>query len=53
MELLVTLVILALCFGLMAIGLLFARKTLRRGCALNPDDCACRKEDKSPEECDK
>lgn len=53
MKLLTTLIVLSLCFGLMAIGLLFSRKVLRRGCSIDPDECACLKEGKSPEECDK
>jgi len=53
MEFFTTLIVLSLCFGLMAVGLIFSRKVLRRGCSVNPDDCACLKEGKSPEECDK
>ncbi len=53
MELLATLVVLSLCFSLMAIGLICSRKVLRRGCSINPDDCACLKEGKSPQECGK
>lgn len=51
MELFATLVVLSLCFSLMAIGLIFSRKVLRRGCSINPDECACLKEGKSQEEC--
>jgi len=53
MEFFTTLIVLSLCFSLMAIGLVFSRKVLRRGCSTDPDACACRKEGKSPEECDK
>ena len=53
MELFATLVVLSLCFGLMAVGLMFSRKALRRGCSINPDECACLKEGKSPQECGK
>lgn len=53
MEFFATLVVLLLAFGLMAVGLLFSRKILRRGCSIDPDDCACLKEGKSPEECGK
>ena len=52
MNLLLTLIILTLCFSLMAVGLLLKKKALRRGCSVNPDDCACLKEGKSPDECD-
>lgn len=52
MELFATLVVLSLCFSLMAIGLIFARKALRRGCSINPEECACLKEGKSPKECE-
>jgi len=52
MNLLLTFLILAACFGLMAIGLLAAGKTLRRGCSVNPDDCACRRQGKDPSQCD-
>jgi hypothetical protein len=60
MEFFTTLIVLSLCFSLMAIGLLFSsrrepagRKVLRRGCSIDPDACACLKEGKPPEECDK
>ena len=53
MEFFTTLIVLSLCFSLMAIGLIFSRKVLRRGCSVNPDDCACLKEGKPPEKCDK
>ncbi len=53
MEFFATLVVLILAFGLMAVGLFFSRKALRKGCSINPDDCACLKEGKSPKECDK
>ena len=53
MEFFTTLIVLSLSFGLMAIGLIFSRKVLRRGCSIDPDACACLKEGKSPEECDK
>ncbi|HBR14117.1 MAG TPA: hypothetical protein DD723_01050 [Candidatus Omnitrophica bacterium] len=36
--------ILGVCFGLMAIGLIFARKVLQKGCSLDPSSCTCRKE---------
>ena len=53
MEFFATLIVLLLAFGLMAVGLFFTRKALRKGCSIDPDVCACLKEGKSPEECDK
>ena len=53
MEFFTTLIVLSLCFSLMAIGLIFSRKVLRRGCSINPDECACLKEGKSQKEYDK
>ena len=53
MEFFTTLIVLSLCFSLMAIGLIFSRKVLRRGCSTDPDACACLKEGKPPEKCDK
>ncbi|HLF18938.1 MAG TPA: hypothetical protein VI749_08645 [Candidatus Omnitrophota bacterium] len=53
MNLLATLIILAICFAAMAVGLLIKRKALQRGCGLSPDDCACLKEGKDPDECEK
>jgi hypothetical protein len=52
MNFILTFLILAVCFSLMAIGLLVAKKTLRRGCSVNPDDCACRRQGKDPSSCD-
>lgn len=51
-NLFLTLLVLITCFGLMAIGILVARKTLRRGCSVNSDDCACRRQGKDPSRCD-
>jgi hypothetical protein len=53
MEFFTTLIVLLLAFGLMAVGLLFSRKALRKGCSIDPDACACLKEGKPPEKCDK
>ena len=52
MKYVLTTIILFFLFGLMAIGYILKRKTLRRGCSLNPDDCACLKEGKDPTKCD-
>lgn len=39
-------ILFVLCFAGMALGLIVARKVLRKGCSLDPDDpassCACR-----------
>ncbi|MBI3618166.1 MAG: hypothetical protein HY210_08130 [Candidatus Omnitrophica bacterium] len=53
MEFFTTLIVLSLSFSLMAIGLIFSRKVLRRGCSIDPDECACLKEGKSPGKCGK
>ena len=53
MSYLITAIALILCFVGMAIGLIVAKKVLRKGCAENPDDCACRAEGKNPSECTK
>ena len=53
MQYLTTLVIFSLCFFGMAVGLIFARKTLQKGCSVDPYSCTCRKEGKDPALCDK
>jgi len=53
MNLLLTLTIFGFCFAAMAIGLIVAKKVLQKGCSVDPDSCACRKEGKDPSECDK
>lgn len=35
----------------MAIGLIFTRKALQKGCSVDPESCACRKEGKDPSDC--
>ena len=52
MNLAFTLLIFASCFALMAIGLLIAKKVLKKGCSMSPEDCLCRKEGKDPAQCD-
>ena len=52
MSYLLTLLIFSLCVLGMAIGLIVAKKTLQKGCSVDPDSCECRKEDKDPSECD-
>ncbi|MBN1869340.1 MAG: Na(+)-translocating NADH-quinone reductase subunit E [Candidatus Omnitrophica bacterium] len=53
MNYLITFLIFGLCFLGMAIGLIFAKKTLKKGCSLDPDSCICQKENKDPSDCDK
>jgi len=52
MQLIATFLIFGLCFFGMAVGLIFAKKILKKGCATDPDSCACREEDKDPSTCD-
>jgi hypothetical protein len=35
----------------MAVGIIFAKKVLRKGCSVDPDDCACEKKGIDPDEC--
>jgi hypothetical protein len=53
MNYLATFLILAGCFAAMAIGLLIAKKVLKKGCGIDPDDCLCKKEGKDPSQCDR
>ncbi len=53
MNYLAAFLILGLCFAAMAIGLIVAKRILRRGCSLDPDSCACRREGKDPAKCEK
>lgn len=52
MNYLAAFLILGLCFAAMAIGLIVAKRILKRGCSLDPDSCACRREGKDPAQCD-
>lgn len=48
----IAVIILVVCFGLMAVGLIFAKKVLKRGCTLG-DDCTCKKNpESSPDNCE-
>ena len=40
------------CFAAMAIGIIFAKKILKKGCSLDPEECICRKEGKDPDKCE-
>ena len=53
MHYLITLLLFCLCFLGMAVGLIFAKKVLKKGCSLDPDSCECLKEGKDPANCDK
>jgi len=52
MNFVLTLILFGTCFILMAIGLIIAKKPLKKGCSTDPEDCACLKEGKDPEKCD-
>lgn len=52
MNYLIALLIFGLCFLGMAVGLIFAKKALQKGCSTDPDSCTCRKENKDPSNCD-
>jgi len=52
MSFLITFLIFGLCFAGMAIGLIVAKKVLKKGCSLDPGSCACQKEGKDPAQCD-
>lgn len=49
----ITIVVLLALFILMALGLILAKKTLKRGCSLG-DDCTCKNDPKKspPEDCE-
>ncbi len=54
MTYVIAILVLAVCFGLLCAGLLFARRALRKGCSLGPD-CHCKTESTRPtpdEECE-
>jgi len=53
MTVFLTFIIFSTCLAAMAVGLIFAKKALRKYCGNTPEDCACRAEDKDPNECDK
>lgn len=53
MHYLITFLIFGLCLLGMAIGLILAKKVLKKGCADTPEDCACRNDGKDPSDCTK
>jgi len=48
MSFAITLIIFGLCFSGMAIGLIFAKKVLKKGCSTDPDSCSCKNEQQTP-----
>lgn len=51
MKFLLTFLIFTGCLAAMAVGLIFAKKSLRKGCSDDPESCACRAEGKDPSQC--
>ncbi len=51
MNYLIPFLIFCLCFGGMALGLIFAKKILKKGCSSSPDDpdatCGCKNQKKA------
>ena len=52
MDYMIAFLIFSLCFIAMALGVIISKKALQKGCAVDPDSCACRREGKDPSECD-
>ena len=52
MNFFITLIVFIGLFAMMAIGFIIAKKTLQKGCALDPDECKCRQEGKDPDKCE-
>lgn len=52
MTYLMTILVLGICFAGMAVGLIIAKKSLRKGCSEDPSSCACRQQGKNPDDCD-
>ena len=53
MPFLMTFLVFSGCVLAMAVGLIFAKKVLKKSCSTDPDACACLKEGKDPSRCDK
>jgi len=53
MNYLLTFLAFGLCFALMAIGVIIAKKVLKKGCSIDPESCDCLREGKDPASCDK
>jgi hypothetical protein len=52
MNHLIALFAFGVCFALMAVGLIVAKKALRKGCGDDPSSCACGRQGRPPEACD-
>ncbi len=52
MNHMIALLVFSFCFALMAVGLIVAKKALRKGCSDDPSSCACRQQGRPPEACD-
>jgi hypothetical protein len=52
MTIALSILIFSVCIAAMAVGLIVAKKTLKKGCSEAPEDCACRTEGKDPTQCD-
>lgn len=52
MNFLIALTVFGVCFAGMAIGLIFAKKVLKKGCSTDPESCKCAREGKDPSQCD-
>lgn len=50
MNYLLPFIIFGACIILMAVGLIFSNKCLKKGCSMNPDDCACKKREQEESE---
>jgi len=51
MNYLFAFIVILLCFGGMALSLIFKKKPLTKGCSVDPDSCACRAKGIDPAEC--
>jgi len=50
MDYLLSFLVVGLCLAGMSLGLIFAKKILKKGCSLGPD-CSCKKENTPPDQC--
>ncbi len=54
MTILISFLVFGGCLFLMAIGLILAKKVLRKGCSIDPEECKCAKEGREPSgDCEK
>jgi len=52
MSFLMTFLVFGGCILAMAVGLIFAKKSLKKGCSTDPESCACLNEGKDPSSCE-